>query len=142
MNDQPKDKPKAKPVLPTINETNRPFWEGCKERKLMAQRCTQCGKLRMPAAVCCPNCLSPDSKWEALSGRGKVFSYITFHRAYHPAWEGKVPYVVAMIELAEGPIMMSNVVGTEPAKVKVGDAVTVDYEPIDEAVTIPVFRPT
>ena len=82
----------------------------------------------------------PGLKWEALSGRGKVFSFITFHRAYHPAWEGKTPYVVAMIELDEGPIMMSNVVGVEPAEVKVGDPVTVAYEPIDEAVTIPVFR--
>src|SRR5579864_1830987 len=98
MNDKPAVKPKAQPILPTINETNRPFWDGCKDGKLLAQRCTRCQRLRYPAAVACPNCLNPDAKWEALSGRGKVFSFITFHRAYHPAWEGKTPYVVAMIE--------------------------------------------
>ena len=142
MSDQTKtDKPKAKPVLPTINETNRPFWDGCKQGKLLAQRCTQCSRLRFPAAVTCPNCLAAEAKWEALSGRGKVFSFIVFHRAYHPAWEGKVPYVVAMIELDEGPIMMSNVVGVDPALVKVGVPVTVAYEPLDENLSMPVFKP-
>jgi uncharacterized OB-fold protein len=91
--------------------------------------------------VACPQCLSPEAEWQPLSGRGKVFSFIIFHRAYHPAWAAKVPYVVAMIELDEGPMMISNVVGVDPAAVNVGDPVTVDYERVDDAVTIPVFKP-
>ena len=135
------EKSVTKPIRPTINDVNRPFWDGCTHGKLLVQRCTQCGFRRYPAAGACPKCLSPGAEWEPLSGRGKVFSFIVFHRAYHPAWESKVPYVVAMIELDEGPMMMSNVVGVDPAALKVDDAVIVAFEALDEGLAMPVFKP-
>ena len=76
-----------------------------------------------------------------MSGRGKVFSFVVFHRAYHPAWEGKVPYNVALIELDEGPIMLSNVVDVDNAKLAVGLPVAVAFEAMDESLSIPVFKP-
>jgi uncharacterized OB-fold protein len=97
--------------------------------------------LRYPAAVVCPNCLAPEAQWQPMSGRGQVFSFVFFHRAYHPAWEGKVPYTVALIELEEGPIMLSNVVGVDHAKVAVGSPVAVAFEAMDEGLAIPVFKP-
>jgi uncharacterized OB-fold protein len=89
----------------------------------------------------CPNCLASEAQWQPMSGRGQVFSFVVFHRAYHPAWEGKVPYTVALIELDEGPVMLSNVVGVDPAKLAVGLPVAVAFEAVDDSLSIPVFKP-
>jgi uncharacterized OB-fold protein len=135
------DKPKAAPIRPAINDVNRPFWDGCRDGQLKVQRCTHCDRLRYPAGMVCPECLSGEAEWQSLSGRGKVFSFVVFHRAYHPTWEGKVPYNVALIELDEGPIMLSNVVSIDNAKLEVGLPVQAVFEAIDESLAIPVFKP-
>ena len=135
------DKRQAAPIRPTVNDVNRPFWEGCRRGVLLLQRCSRCGRLRYPAGPVCPDCLAAEAQWQAVSGRGKVFSFVVFHRAYHPAWEGRVPYNVALIELDEGPIMLSNVVDVDNAKVTVGLAVRIAFEAVDEHLSIPVFAP-
>ena len=135
------DKPKAAPIRPTISEVNRPFWDGCRRGELLLQRCNHCSRLRYPASQACPDCLGFEAQWQPMSGRGKVFSFVVFQRAYHPAWEGKVPYNVALIELDEGPIMLSNVVGVDNAKLAVGFSVAVAFETVDDELTIPVFKP-
>ena len=135
------DKPKAAPIHPTISDVNRPFWDGCRRGKLLMQRCGHCGRLRYPAAIVCPDCLSPATEWQVVRGHGKVFSFVVFHRAYHPAWESKVPYNVALIELDEGPIMLSNVVDVDNAKLTIGLAVRIAFEAMDESLSIPVFEP-
>lgn len=134
-------RPKAEPIRPTVNDVNRPFWEACARGELRLQRCGSCGRLRYPAAIVCPECLSAEAEWQAVSGRGKVFSFVVFHRAYHPAWEGRVPYNVALIELDEGPILLSNVVGVDNARLAVGLDVRIAFERLDEALSIPVFAP-
>ncbi len=141
MSETPKAPTKATPIRPTINDVNRPFWDGCRRGELLMQRCGHCGRLRYPAAIVCPDCLSRATEWQAVSGQGKVFSFVVFHRAYHPAWEGKVPYNVALIELDEGPIMLSNVVDVDNAKLTVGLAVRIAFEAVDESLSIPVFAP-
>jgi uncharacterized protein len=135
------DKPQAAPIRPTVNEVNGPFWDGCRRGELLLQRCSHCGRLRYPAAAVCPDCLSAEAQWQPMSGRGRVFSFVVFHRAYHPAWESKVPYNVALIELDEGPIMLSNVVAIDKATLAVGLLVAVAFEAVDESLIIPVFRP-
>ncbi|HEY9358986.1 MAG TPA: OB-fold domain-containing protein, partial [Xanthobacteraceae bacterium] len=87
------------------------------------------------------DCLAAEAQWQPVSGRGKVFSFVVFHRAYHPAWEGKVPYNVALIELDEGPIMLSNVIATDDTKLAVGVPVAVAFERVDDSLSIPVFKP-
>ena len=135
------DQPKPAPIRPTINDVNRPFWEGCRRGELLLQRCTHCKRLRYPAALVCPDCLAREAEWQEMSGRGKVFSFVVFHRAYHPAWEGKVPYVVALIELDEGPIMLSNVVAVDNAALEIGLPVEVEFDVVDASLAIPVFAP-
>jgi hypothetical protein len=135
------DKPKAAPIRPTISEVNRSFWDGCRRGELLLQRCSHCARLRYPASQVCPDCLGSEAQWQAMSGRGNVFSFVVFHRAYHPAWEGKVPYNVALIELDEGPIVLSNVVGVDNAKLAVGLPVVVAFEAVDDELSIPVFKP-
>ena len=135
------DTPKAAPIRPTISDVNRAFWHGCRRGELLLQRCNHCARLRYPASQVCPDCLGSEAQWQPMSGRGKVFSFVVFHRAYHPAWEGKVPYNVALIELDEGPIMLSNVIDVDNAKLAVGFPVAVAFEAVDHDLTIPVFRP-
>jgi uncharacterized OB-fold protein len=129
------------PIRPTVNEVSRPFWDGCRRGELLLQRCSNCGRLRYPAAVVCPDCLSAEAQWQPMSGRGTVFSFVVFHRAYHPAWEAKVPYNVALIELDEGPIMLSNMVAIDNTELAVGLPVAIAFEAVDESLTIPVFKP-
>jgi hypothetical protein len=135
------DASKSEPIRPTINDVNRPFWDACARGELRLQRCRSCGHLRYPAAIVCPECLSAETEWQAVSGRGKVFSFVVFQRAYHPAWEGRVPYNVALIELDEGPILLSNVIDVDNARLTVGLDVRIAFRRLDEALSIPVFVP-
>jgi uncharacterized OB-fold protein len=129
----------AKP-LPTLTDENRPFWEATKRNELRMQQCMDCSHIRYPINHVCPKCLSGRAQWKRLSGRGEVFSYIVFHQVYNAAFAKDVPYNVAMIQLEEGPRMISNVVGTPNEKVKVGDKVEVTFDKVTEDVTIPRFR--
>ena len=135
------DASKSEPIRPTINDVNRPFWDACARGELRLQRCRSCGHLRYPAAIVCPECLSAETEWQAVSGGGKVFSFVVFQRAYHPAWEGRVPYNVALIELDEGPILLSNVIDVDNARLTVGLDVRIAFRRLDEALSIPVFVP-
>ena len=130
----------AKP-LPTIDDGNRPFWQAAQQGKLMLQQCGECGHIRYPINHVCPRCLSDRVDWVALSGRGTVYSSIVFHQVYHQAFALDVPYNVSLIQLEEGPRMFSNVVGMPPSDVKVGDAVTVTFDPVTHEVSIPRFKP-
>src|SRR5581483_890442 len=96
--------------LPAITEDGAPWWDGCRQGELRAQRCGACGHLRWPPSVLCPACLAEGGEWVRLSGRGTVWSFIVVHRPQHPAFFGDVPYNVAVVELEEGPRLHANVV--------------------------------
>ena len=123
--------------LPTITDENRPFWDGCAAGELRMQQCSSCAHIRYPIQPRCPRCLSRDATWRTLSGRGEVFAIAVYHRAFHPAYAADVPYNVALIQLAEGPRMYSNVTGDG---VRVGDRLTVVFDEIVEGVVLPRFR--
>jgi uncharacterized protein len=129
----------AKP-LPVLTDANRPFWQASREQRLSLQKCTACEAFRYPISDVCPRCLSLECAWTDVSGRGSVFSYIVFHRAYHEGFKQDVPYNVALIQLEEGPRMYSNIVGTPNDRVKIGDPVQVVFDPVTSDVTIPRFR--
>jgi Predicted nucleic-acid-binding protein containing a Zn-ribbon len=74
-----------------------------------------------------------------VSGRGKVFSFVTFHRVYHPAFEQEVPYVVALVELEEGPRLLTNIVGIAPDKVACEMPVKVVFDDVADGVSVPKF---
>lgn len=129
----------AKP-LPTITDENREFWEGAKHGKLRMQKCLACGHVRYPISHVCPKCLSYETQWTDLSGRGEVFSYVVFHQLYNKAFEKDIPYNVALVQLEEGPRMYSNIVGVDNDAVKVGDKVEAVFDAVTPEVTIPRFR--
>jgi uncharacterized OB-fold protein len=96
---------------PDINETSRPYWDALREGHLVVQRCAN-GHAWLPARKHCPACLSADVRWERASGRGRIVSWVVYHHAYHPAFEGRLPYNVALVQLDEGPRLLTNI--TDP----------------------------
>jgi uncharacterized OB-fold protein len=127
--------------LPTLNEDNAPFWAGLNERELRIQRCAGCGKFRYPISPVCPRCLGAEFAWTPVSGRGTVFSYVIFHRAYHPAFQTDVPYNVALIRLEEGVFMFSNVIGVRNEEIRCDMPVAADYDRVTSSITLARFRP-
>ena len=126
-------------ATPTVDDGNRMFWDGCRAGELRMQRCSACGHLRYPISPICPECLSDRAEWEDLSGRGTVFSFCVFRHAYNEAWRERLPYNVALIQLEEGPRMLSNVHGVSPDEIKVGLDVKVAFE-VEQGFAIPVFE--
>ena len=129
-------------VRPFLEELEaKPFWANLREHKLTAQHCKACGKFfTFPPQGSCPHCLSSDYDWIAVSGKGKVYSFVTYHRAWHPAYQDKTPYNVSLIDLDEGPRLISNVVGCKHTEVKIGMPVEIVYDDREEY-TLPQFRP-
>lgn len=129
-------------VEPFLQEPEaKPFWANLTEHKLTAQRCNACEKyFTYPPQGSCPHCLSSNYEWVPLSGKGKVYSFVTYCRAWHPSYEDKVPYNVSLVDLDEGPRLISNVIGCPVDQVKIGMPVEVVYED-NEGYTLPKFRP-
>ncbi|MCM3766204.1 Zn-ribbon domain-containing OB-fold protein [Neobacillus niacini] len=107
-------------LFPVITESNKPFYDALGEGRLTANKCNECAHTFLPPANHCPNCLSDQVDWTALSGEGTVYSWVEYHRAYHVAFKDKIPYVVAIVQLKEGPRMISNIINYDSDFLKVG----------------------
>ena len=130
----------AKP-LPEITPEMAPFWEAARQHRLVVQRCRGCGTARFPARDQCSTCLSRESEWAPVSGRGTVFSFAVMHQVYHPGFAAEVPYALVMIELEEGGRLISNLVECPVSDVVVGMPVEVVFDDVTPEVTLPKFRP-
>gem|GEM_PF-5456312 len=97
--------------LPKVNADTERFWEGCRTHELRFQQCSTCGHVRFPPSVLCPQCHARELTWIAAGGTGKIYTYAIYHVAYYPGFLGEIPYVVAVVELDEGPRMLTNIVG-------------------------------
>ena len=127
--------------LPTPDDDTRAFWNAAREERLLIKRCGACGRAHYYPRTFCPHCWSPDVDWEEASGGGTVYTYSIVHQNDLPPFNERVPYVAAIVDLDEGPRVMTNVVDCEPESVEVGMAVEVTFQTIDTQTTIPVFRP-
>ena len=127
--------------LPPVDEDTAPFWEYCKKHELRMQKCTQCGHVRYPPGVVCPQCHSMEAEWTKLSGKGKIYTFCIYHQIYHEAYSKDVPYAVATIHLDEGPRMLSNIVGCKLEDIKVDMPVEVYFEDVTDGFTLPKFKP-
>jgi uncharacterized OB-fold protein len=129
-------KPEPRPAPESV-----PFWEAAKQHRLELPRCEACDKHWFPPSRTCPHCLSTAFRWSEVSGRGKVFSFVIYDRVYHPAFEPEVPYVVALVELEEGPRMLTNIVGIKPAEVRCEMQVKVVFDDMPGGASVPKFAP-
>jgi hypothetical protein len=132
---------KYEKLLPRINEMSRPYWEGAKRHELLLQKCQECGHYRYPPGETCPSCLSDKLEWVKVSGRGSVYTWTVFHQAYHPAYKDDIPYAVVVVELEEGPRMITNLVNCRIEDIKMGMPVEVVFDDVTEEVSLPKFRP-
>lgn len=119
------------------------FWEGARAGELRIMRCQNCGYyIHLPRPVC-RNCLSFDVAPEAVSGRGTLYSFTITHRAFHPFFADRLPYVVAVVELEEQRDLrfVTNLVGLDNRSPVFGEPVQVGFEELAPGYVIPVFSP-
>lgn len=131
-------KPPGRRPRPVINRDNAGFWEGVAAHRLLIQRCGGCGELRFPWLPGCNSCGSPAWDTVEASGEGTVYSYVVMHHPPFPAFDP--PYAVALVELAEGVRIVSNVIGVPYDEVRIGMPVRLAFQRVDEELELPMFR--
>ncbi|MBC7132875.1 MAG: Zn-ribbon domain-containing OB-fold protein [Roseovarius sp.] len=126
--------------LPVIDHDSAPYWEAARDGRLDIPLCGDCGRHHFYPRAICPHCHSDRLRFDTVSGRGTVHTFTVARRPAGPAFAEDVPYVVALIELAEGPRMMSRIVTDDPGKVRIGAPVEVTFVKASEEITFPFFR--
>jgi uncharacterized OB-fold protein len=127
-------------ALPAPTPETQGFWDGTNAGELRLQRCDSCGKNYFPPRPFCPVCASRKVSWFKASGRAVLWSYVIHHR---PVPGFKPPYAIAVVQLAEGPRMMSNIVECEqtPEALVLDMELEVVFEKQNDTITLPLFRP-
>ncbi len=132
----------ASPWLPEPDEHNAPYFSGLQRSVLCLQRCSACERWAFPFRRRCQRCGRDALEWRDASGFGAVYAHARLQRVYHPRHQGRLPLVLAWIDLDEGVRMVSNVVRSDseeaPDKVSVGMRVEVCFEDIPGG-RLPVF---
>ena len=127
--------------IPNPDEDTRPFWDAARDGRFLIKRCRACGRPHFYPRPFCPHCWSDDVEWEQASGRATLYTWSVVHRNDLPPFNERVPYVAAIVDLEEGPRAMTNVVDCDFDALRIGMALEVEFRPLDEEWTIPVFRP-
>jgi len=122
--------------LPEADAFTRAYWEAAAQGRLLVRRCADCGRAHHYPREFCPRCWSENVTWEPASGRATLYTWSVVHRNDLPPFGERVPYVAAVVDLAEGPRMMTEIVECEAAGLRAGMAVEVRFRD-----GIPVFRP-
>ncbi|WP_153395552.1 Zn-ribbon domain-containing OB-fold protein [Ornithinicoccus halotolerans] len=125
---------------PTPTPVSQPFWDAAAAGTLTLQHCGRCDAVVFYPRHRCPRCWAEALAWRPASGRGTVATYTVVHKPGHPAFAPDTPYVVALIDLAEGPRMLSAVVGCEPGQVRIGMPVRVRFTAGADH-PLPLFEP-
>jgi uncharacterized OB-fold protein len=131
----------AKPrVAPIPDAESEAFWSGTLEGKLLVQECSVCGQRQLYGRSLCTNCHSASLSWIEASGKGTIYSRTIIRQNPSRSFKHLIPFVVALIDLDDGPRMMSNVVGTPAEEVNIGDRVRVTFEPVSDTAALPMFE--
>jgi uncharacterized OB-fold protein len=132
-----------KKPIPMVTPESERFWQGCKQHELWLRYCNACAKAYYYPRDICPVCGSRDVTWKQATGRGTVYTFAIVQRAPTPAFAEDAPFVTAIIELEEGPRMLSIITGVEPepSKLSVGMPLEVTFEDITEEISLPKFQP-
>jgi uncharacterized OB-fold protein len=127
--------------LPTPDAFTQPWWDAAAEGRLLLMRCSTCGKAHYYPRPFCPRCGADTVSWEEASGDATLYTWSVVHQNDLPPFNERVPYVAAVVDLAEGPRMMTNVVGCEFDALEAGMALRLEITDIGEGVHVPLFRP-
>jgi uncharacterized OB-fold protein len=128
--------------IPVPTPESRPYWEAARRHQLCLQRCRPCERYFFYPRAACPYCLSADLEWRQVSGRGTLNTFTVVYRGQKDFPLGS-PYVIAIVELAEGPRLMTNLIGVEPdpVRLRIGMPVEVVFEDVSPEIALPRFRP-
>ncbi len=125
---------------PRVSHDTAPYWEALREHKLSLTKCNKCDKVAFPPRPFCPFCFDADVTWTEMSGKGTVHTFSIVYQNRAPGFADEVPYAVGYVTLDEGPQMMTNITGIDPAEVRIGQKVEVYYEDVLPDLTIPKFK--
>ncbi len=130
-----------KRILPKPTPESQHFWEGCREGELRLQRCPGCNNSWFPPRPFCPSCGTRDVEVYRASGKATLYSYVINQRPRPDM--GSEPHSIAVVTLAEGPRMMTNIVGCPqtPEALQLDMPLEVVFEPQDETISLPLFKP-
>ncbi|MDP1818989.1 MAG: Zn-ribbon domain-containing OB-fold protein [Acidimicrobiales bacterium] len=127
-------------IAPAVTLETRPFWDATAEGRLILPRCNACSTVIWYPRLFCPSCASDDVSWVDAAGTGTVYSFTVVRKGQGP-FAPAAPYVLAYVELDEGPRVMTNIVGCRPDDVTVGQRVVVTFADTGEATALYRFRP-
>jgi uncharacterized OB-fold protein len=118
-----------------------PFWQAAKRHELVMQRCTKCANwIHFPREQC-PVCFSQQTEWAPVSGKGRVYAFTNVHQSQHPAFQEDTPYCFAIVQLDEGPRMVTNIVDIAPENVQCDMPVVATYDDVSDDWTLVKFKP-
>lgn len=123
---------------PTID--SQPFWDGLKDRRILLQRCADCGEVRHYPRPMCGSCQSMDVDWVEASGRGEVYSWTVTHHPFQIGFRGETPYILVTVDLEEGVRMQTQLLDAKPEDLKLGLKVEAVFAPANADVVLPFFR--
>ncbi len=131
----------TKPLPDLENDLTRPYWDYLKQHDFRLQRCKKCGHIRFPALPVCTDCLSPETEWVPMSGKGRVYSFVRFQQLYHKGWEDEIPYNVAYVLLDEGIGLITNLVNVSDEDMTIDMPVEIVYDDVTNDITLLKFQP-
>jgi hypothetical protein len=136
----------ARADIPIIDAASAPYWDGARQGRLLIAECGACGTVHHYPRPFCPHCWSDDVHPLRASGTGTLYTYSTVYANDLPPFRERLPYVAAIVELAEGPRVMTTIEGAQPEALRVGMAVTASFRPVDaddpESPYLTVFTPS
>lgn len=127
--------------LPTPSTATQPYWDAAREHRFLLQRSTKTGKYVFYPRAVSPFGAGDELEWVEGSGKGTVYSFTIARRPTGLQWAADVPYVIAIVELAEGPHMTANIIDCDPETVSIGMAVEVAFVDVTPEATLVQWRP-
>jgi uncharacterized OB-fold protein len=129
-------------LVPGITPLTQPYWDGARRHQLLLQRCGACGYVWHPPLPRCPECHSANVDWIPASGRGRLYTYTVVYHATHAAMADKVPYISALVQLDEGPRVLTNLRSCSEDQAQIGMPLRLIFEELTADITLPQFEPT
>jgi uncharacterized OB-fold protein len=126
--------------LPQTDVETAPYWQALCRGQLLIKRCADCGEHHFYPRALCPHCYSERVDWVQSSGRGAIYTFTVARRPAGPSFQDDCPYIVALVQLDEGPRLMTNILDCAPEAVSIGQRVTVDFVTATDEITLPKFR--
>jgi uncharacterized OB-fold protein len=124
-----------------MTDLTRPYWAAAREGRLVLQHCPGCDRAWHPPLPRCPHCHRASPDWTDAAGTGTVYTYTVVRHPTHRALAGRVPYVVAIVELDEGPRLVTGITGCDVDRVRAGMRVRARFTDVTDEVTLPYFEP-